>query len=350
MVNYMKIISFNSVTNLIKLVPESYDDLYLLAILLDKNDKIGSRSYRRFKSTEDDVGEQKEVFIRISLEKAEIDKSAWRLRLNGKIIEGNPIEFVRLNSYHTLNIGISDLIEVEKPEWKEYILKRLKQSVVDAKKPKLAVIALDDEKATVAYIRGYGIDITTELYSKLSKKLSEKEFEKLKQQYFDSIIKLLSDLDVGIVILAGPGFTKDDIKKYIEVKGIKISKRLFYESCSDPERSGIREVMQSDIVSKIFENEHIKKEFEYLNIFLSSLRVGSSLSGIDRVSDALDNYSIGVVLVNDSVLWEEKIKKLLEKADKQNVAIEIFNSEDDAGKQLASFKNIVGIEKYLLKN
>ncbi len=345
----MKIISFNNVTNLLKLVPETFDDLYLLAILLNKNDKIGSRSYRRFKSTEDDVGEQKEVFIRIILEKTEIDKTAWRLRLNGKIIDGHPLEFVRLNSYHTLNVGISDLIEVEKPEWKEYILKRLKQAVSDAKKPKLAIIAMDDEKATVAYIRGYGIDITTELYSKLSKKLSEKEFEKQKILYFDSILKMLSGLDVGIVILAGPGFMKDDIKKYIEVKGIKIEKRIFYESCSDPERSGIREVLQSTTISKIFENEHIKKEFEYLNIFLSSLRAGSSMSGVKKVSDTLDSYSIGVILVNDSVLWNDDIKLLLDKADKQGVAIEIFNSEDEAGKQLESFKNIVGIEKYLLR-
>ena len=345
----MKIISFNTVTKLLKLVPETFDDLYLLAVILNKNDKIGSHSYRRFKSTEDDVGEQKEVFIRIILEKTEIDKSAWRLRLNGKIIEGNPLEFVRLNTYHTLNIGISDLIEIEKPEWKEYILKRIKQAVSDAKKPKLAVIVMDDEKATAAYIRGYGIDIITELYSKLSKKLSEKEFEKQKELYFNSIIKLFSGLDVGIVILAGPGFMKDDIKKYIDSKGIKIDKRLFYEPCSDAERSGIREVMQSDTISKIFENEHIKKEFEYLNLFLSSLRIGSSTSGVNKVSEALDSYSIGVVLVNDSVLWDDDIKLILEKADNQGVAIEIFNSDDEAGKQLSSFKNIVGIEKYLLK-
>jgi protein pelota len=345
----MKIISFNQISKVIKLVPESYDDLYLLAIILNQNDKIGAHTYRRFKSSETDTGEQKEVFIKLQLEKVEIDKSAWRLRLTGKILEGRPLEFVRLNTYHTLNIATSDLIEVEKPEWKEYILKRLKQAVADAKKSKLAIIAFDDEKATLAYIRGYGIDIITELYSKLSKKISEKEFEKLKILYFDSIIKLIQGLDVNIVVLAGPGFTKDDFKKYIEKNSIKLEKKLFFESCSDSERSGIREVLQSETISKIFENEHVKKEFEYLNIFLSSLRVGDSISGIEKVSGALNSYSIGVILVNDSVIWNNEVKELLDMADKQGTLIEIFNSEDEAGKQLHSFKDIVGIPKYLLK-
>lgn len=345
----MKIINYNQISKIIKLVPESYDDLYLLAIILNQNDKVGAHTYRRFKSSDTDTGEQKEVFIKIELEKAEIDKSAWRLRLTGKILEGRPLEFVRLNTYHTLNISTSDLIEVEKLEWKDYILKRLKQAVADAKKSKLAIIAFDDEKATLAYIRGYGIDIITEIYSKLSKKLSEKEFEKLKILYFEALSKLIQGLDVTIVVLAGPGFTKDDFKKYIEKNSIKIEKKLFFESCSDSERSGIREVLQSETISKIFENEHVKKEFEYLNIFLSSLRVGNSISGIEKVSEALSSYSIGVILVNDSVIWNNEIKELLDKADKQGTTIEIFNSEDEAGKQLHSFKDIVGLSKYLLK-
>ncbi|MEM0200971.1 MAG: mRNA surveillance protein pelota [Candidatus Micrarchaeaceae archaeon] len=345
----MKIINFNQISNIIKLVPESYDDLYLLAIILNQNDKIGAHTYRRFKSSETDTGEQKEVFVKIQLEKIEIDKSAWRLRLTGKILDGKPLEYVHLNTYHTLNIGTSDLIEIEKLEWKDYILKRLKQAVLDAKKPKLAIIVFDDEKATLAYIRGYGIDIITELYSKLSKKISEKDFEKLKINYFEGLIKLIQGLDVNIVILAGPGFTKDDFKKYLNKNNMKLEKKLFFESCSDAERSGIREVLQSETISKIFENEHVKKEFEYLNMFLSSLRIGDSISGVEKVSNALNSYSIGIILVNDSVIWEDEIKELLDNADKQGVIIEIFNSEDEAGKQLSSFKNIVGLSKYLLK-
>ena len=345
----MRIIRFHDASNMLKLVPESFEDLYLLARILSPGDSVASRSYRRFKSNEGDTGEQKEVFIRLTLEKAEVDRNASRLRLSGKITEARPEEFVRLNTYHTLNVAPSDILEISKKEWKDYILKRIKRSVQDSKRPRLGVFALDDEKATMAYIMGYGIELAGELYSGLSKKMKEKEFEAQRSKYFDEIIASISRMNVDIVIIAGPGFAKDDIKKYIASRDVKVRQKLFYASAGDAERSGIREVMQSSETSKILESEHVKHEFEYLNIFFGSLRAGRSVYGIERIRKALSDYSIGVVMVNDSALNNEQVKELLDMADKSNVHIEIFNSDDEAGKQLSGFGDIAGIEKSLLK-
>lgn len=345
----MKIIKYSDQTSSIKLVPESFEDLYLLARIISPDDVISSKSYRRFKPSEGDTGEQKEVFVKLILDKLEIDRSAGRLRLTGKIEEARPEEFVRLGTYHTINIGPGDALEIAKPEWREYILKRIKQAVQDGKRPRLGIIVMDDEKATVAYIMGYGIEIKTEIYSKLSKKMKEKDFEKQRTVYFNELLDMVSRMDVEMVIMAGPGFTKDDLKKYIEANGIKINRKLFYASASDAERSGIREVMQSPSTSKILESEHVKTEFHYLNLFFDTLRTGKAIYGPEKVKKALEEYQIGAVIVNDSVINGEQMKELLDAADKSGVHIEIFNSEDEAGKQLAGFKDIAGIDKALLK-
>ncbi|MCL5675332.1 MAG: mRNA surveillance protein pelota [Candidatus Marsarchaeota archaeon] len=341
----MKILGFNAVSNRLRLVPESFEDLYLLARIIASGDRIGARSYRRFKSTEDDEGEQKEVFIVIEVEKVEIDRGAGRLRLTGKIAEGRPEEYVRLRAYHTLNIGATEEMEITKQEWKDYILKRIRQAVEEAKRPRLGIIVLDDEKALAAYVRGYGIDIVAEIYSKLSKKMSEKEFEKQRNKYFDEVIAEASGMEIEIVIIAGPGFTKDDIALYMKDRGIATGKKVVYAQASDTERSGIREVTQSETVSKILENEHVKKEFGYLNAFFTSLRLGRGIKGNDEVYRALSEYRLGVVMVNDSMINREEIKRTLDLADRSNVKIEIFNEEDEAGKQLGSFGGIAGIEK-----
>lgn len=345
----MRIIRFYDASSMLKIVPESFEDLYLLARILSQGDSVASWSKRRFKAAEGDTGEQKDVFIRLTLEKAEVDRNASRLRLAGKITEARPEEFVRLNTYHTLNIAPSDTLEITKTEWKDYILKRLKQAVQESKRPRLGIIALDDEKATIAYVMGYGIELTGELYSGLSKKMREKEFEEQKVKYFDEIIATVSRMNVDIVILAGPGFTKDDVKKYMESKGIKPGKRLFYANAGDAERTGIREVVQGAEASKILESEHVKREFGYLNIFFGSLRAGRSVYGIERMRKALQDYSVGIVMVNDSALGKAEVKELLDMADKSSVRIEIFNSEDEAGKQLSGFGDIAGIEKSLLR-
>ncbi len=339
----MRIIRFNSLSNAMKLEPESFDDLYLLAMVISEGDLIESKSYRRFKANESDVGEQKEIFIGITVEKIEIDRAAGRLRLMGITRHGNPAEFVSIGSYHTINVAAGDIIDVIKKEWKDYLIKRLKQAQADAKKPKLGIIALDDEKALISYIRGYGIDIITEIYSHLSKRMKEKDYAKQRSSYFTELIKAAENMQVDIVVFAGPGFTKDDLKRYISDNNISVKKRLYYSTCSDAERSGIREVMQSSTVSSLLENEHVKKEFEYLNTFLMALRAASASYGIKGVSDALKSSRPQHILVNDSVINAKGYRELLDEADKQGVKIEIFNSSDDAGMQLKNFGDIAAI-------
>lgn len=344
----MKSVRFYESTNLLKLIPESFEDLYLLAMIISSDDKVASRSYRRFKADEGDVGEQKEVFVKLAVEKTELDKGAGKLRIMGKILEGRPEEYIRINSYHTLSIGSGDQLEIEKAGWSNFILKRLKQAVEESKRPRLGIIALDDEKATIAYVKGYGIDLTGELFSHLSKKMKEKEYEKQRIVYFNEIIETVKRMDVEVVILAGPGFTKDDIKKYIESNAIEVKKRVVYASANDAERSGVREVMRSETVSKLLESEHVRREFEYLDIFFRGIRTHGAVHGMEKVKEGIEEYKISVILVNDSLLNDEKAKGILEKADGTGVKIEIFNSDDEAGKQLAAFKGIAGLEKSLM--
>ncbi len=344
----MRDVKFYEATGIVKLIPESFEDLYLLAIIISAGDRVSAHSKRRFRAGDGDIGEQKDVFVKIAVEKTELDKAGGTLRATGKILEGHPEEYVKINSHHTVGISSGSQIEIEKAGWNAFIIKRLRQAVLDSKRPKLGIIAMDDEKATLAYVRGYGIDITGELYSRLSKKMKEKDFEAEKENYFREIIKAAGRMDVEIVIMAGPGFMKDDLKKYIETNRIEVGRRLVYVASTDAERSGVREVMKSEAVSKLLESEHVRSEFHYLDIFFRGLRAGSAFSGIERIKAALDEYRIGAIIVNDSVLNVKEIKEILEKADMSGVRIEIFNSDDEAGMQLASFKNIGGIEKSIL--
>ncbi|HVA82672.1 MAG TPA: mRNA surveillance protein pelota [Candidatus Aquilonibacter sp.] len=343
----MHVLKTISATSTLRLKPDSFDDLYLIERIIAVGDNIESKSYRRFRANETDVGEQKEVTIKIAVEKVELDKGASMLRFTGKILWGRPEEFIRLQSYHTINIGIGDILDIQKEEWKDYILKRIKQAVADSKKPRIGVAAVDDEKATTAYIRGYGIEIITELYSKLSKRMKEKDFEAGKEKYFLEIINAIKNMKVEIVAVAGPGFTREDIKKYINDKGIKIEKRLVYIPASDAERGGIREAMQSDAITQLLAQEQVKKEFELLNKFLTGLKLNASYFGIDQVRESLESYAASVVMVNDSVLNDKNLQEVLDLADMQKVKLEIFNSLDDAGMQLANFKNIASLSKRL---
>lgn len=345
----MRVIRFSDSNSELKLVPGSFDDLYLLARVIGAGDKVTASTYRRFRPSEGDVGEQKEVVVELLVEKVEVDKNAQKLRLTGKILSGKPVEYVKLGGYHTTTVGEGDALTIRKEEWKAYVLSMIKKAVADSKKPRLGVVALDDEKATFAYVRGYGIDVVTEIYSRLSKRMKQADFEKARDAYFNEIIKKLGGMPVDVIVIAGPGFMKDDLKRYMETKRIVLEKKLAYTSASDAERSGVREAIQSDTVARLLENEKVKKEFELLNMFLAGLNVGSSFSGAEKIGDALTQYRVGTILVNDSVLNEPEVKDVLDAAYRQKVDIEVFNSDDDAGAQLKNFKNVAAIGKAFKK-
>ncbi|MEM3247461.1 MAG: mRNA surveillance protein pelota [Candidatus Micrarchaeaceae archaeon] len=346
----MRVIRFSEETGTMKLRADSFDDLYLLQRIITAGDVVEAKTHRRFKSYEGDVGTQKDVTARISVEKVELDKGALSLRFTGKIISGRPEKYVRIGSYHTITISPNDEFEIQKAQWKGYILERIREAALETKKQRLGVIAMDDEKATVAYLRGYGIDVIAEIYSHLSKRMNEKEFAKQRANYFNEIINAINGMQTNHVVVAGPGFTKDDLKAYIEANNVKIEKNVLYAYASSAERSGVREALQDERIAKLFESEHVKHEFELLNTFLDGLRLNAAFKGRAEVKKALDSYDAAIVIVNDDLLNDAEVQGVLDEADAHRVKIEIFNSEDDAGMQLRGFGGIAAIPKSLIKD
>ncbi len=338
----MRVIRYNDNEGTLKLRVETVDDLWTVQRVVFPGDFVKSESMRKFRSGENDKGEMKEVVITLNVEKTEFDKAATRLRILGKIVEGRPLEYVRLNSYHTLNIALDDVLEIRKPGWPEYLLGVLKNAVRDTKKPRLGIIVVDDEKALPAYLLGYGLEFRSEIYSRLSKRMSQKEFQEQQKRYFDEVIDTVTGMNVDTIIMAGPGFTVEDIRKYAEQAGAlkKSGKRIIYESVSNAERSAVYELIRGDKVAELLQKERIRMEFKLMEGFLSGLSTGKSKSGAEQVKEAIGDYDATIVLVNDSVLGDPKIRELLEMAEKNKVRIEVFNSSDEVGMQLHSFREV----------
>ncbi len=341
----MKVIRFYESEGKLKLRVDTLDDLWTLQRIIFPNDLVKSESLRKFKSSESDKGELKEVVITVRVEKTEFDKTANRLRIMGKILEGRPLDYIKLNSYHTLNIAPGDVLDIMKMEWHDYLVAVIRNAVSDTKKPRLGLIVVDEEKAVPAYLLGYGVEFKNEIYSQLSKRMSQKDFVEQQKKYFKAVLDMAAEMRVDTVIIAGPGFTKDDVKSYGEDTGMikKMSKKLIFEKTSDTERTGVYELIKSDKVAMLLQRERIRIEFKLMEEFLNGLDSGKSKSGSEAVDEAIENYEASVLMVNDSVLGDPKMQKVLANAEKNNVKIEVFNSNDEVGAQLHAFKDIASI-------
>ena len=242
----------------IRLTPENTEDLWHIERLLQNGDRVLSKSFRRYKATEGDAGEKKLVTIKLLVEKVEFSPFANRLRVTGKIVEGSPAEFVQLGSYHTIDVEQGFPLSIIKEKWLGHHMQRIKQAIAETKRPRLAMLVLDESKAVFATLRGYGVQYELELENNASKR--DDRFDEKTQAFFGEIVKKLSSMQVGRIIVAGPGFGKENLMKFIKQKEPALAKRIVIEHCTYAERSGINELMRRGVVGKVASEERAANE------------------------------------------------------------------------------------------
>lgn len=341
----MKITHIDKKTGELKLQTDNLDDLWHLERVLSPGDLAEARSYRTYK-----VGtkeEKKAVTVRIEIERIEFAKSQNRLRLLGKIISGHPEEYIQLGRYHTIEVDENSRLKIIK-HWKSYQIKRLKDAEKESKKPQIRIIVLDDEKAVTATLRAYGVEYGPEFHSSGSKK--DEKHEQKEKEYFGQIIAEI-ERHSERYILAGPGFTRDNLKKFISQKNPELLKRITFDSCSYAERSGVNELLNRGTVQKIIGEARFETEMKLMEDLIIHIHKDDNLAvyGIKETEQAAQASAIEKLLVLDEYLRTSKqAEAVVELADKNKADVVIFSSEGDAGAKLKGFGKIAAILRFKL--
>src|SRR4030095_12189451 len=241
----MKIVHIDRKTGEIKIQVDTLDDMWHLEHVINPGDLVESHSLRTYKVGNKE--EKKPVTIRVRTERVEFSKTANRLRILGPIEWGEPEEYVQLGKYHTIDVESGERIKVTKV-WKNHEINRLREAEKESKKPKMRIIVLDEEKALTAMLRTFGVEYGAEFYSQGSKR--DENFEKTQQEYFGKIMAEIERQPEKFIV-AGPGFTKDNLKSFIQKRKPDLLKKITFESVSYAERSGVNELFNKGIIEKV---------------------------------------------------------------------------------------------------
>jgi len=334
----------------IRLTPENTEDLWHIERLLSAGDAIIARTWRRFKATEDDAGEKKAVTMKLSVEKVEFSPHANRLRVTGKIIEGTPEEFVQQGAYHTIDIEEHFPVSIIKGNWMSHHLTRIKQAIAETKRPRLGMLVLDENKAIYATLRGFGVAYELELENSARKR--DDKFDEKTQSFFGEILKKLQSSQVGKIIVAGPGFGKENLMKFIKQKDGKLSQKIVLEHCSYAERTGITELLKRGVVGKVAAEERAENELVLMDQFSTELRKESGLVayGKKEVADAVASSAADTILVLDELLRTDKeVEKIVEQGEARKVKLVIFSHESDGGRELDGYGGFAAILRFRMR-
>ncbi len=342
----MQILKADLRHGIIRLKTENPDDLWHLEKILEKRDLVTSRTLRKTtvkRGNEVDSGDRKPVTLTISLEKVEYHKDIKVLRLGGKIAEGP--EDIQTASYHTLSVDTDTILTIQKTRWKSFQLDRLKKA--RQRRPLLFICSLDREEAEFASLTESGIEWSGSITAKKGgQKVGKQERG---GEYFQELLKTLeAKASYEAIVLAGPGFEKDNLLKFIQGKNPELSRKILLEKTSSAGRRGIQEVIQTS-ANKLLKETRVAKETELVETLLMEAgREGPVVYGKKETEHALRMGAIERLLVSEEKIHD--FESILDEAEKMHTEIVVISSEHESGEKFISLGGIGGFLRFQIRD
>lgn len=323
----------------IKLIPETVEDLWHLKYIIEPGDVVFSLTKRARESTDKLRSDKEMVVVRlgIEVERVEFHKFANRLRITGKIVGG-----VEESGYHTLNITQGRELSIIK-KWKDEQLERLKTAVESSNRPEIVMVTIEEGEAVIGVLRQWGVEEVGVVRGSYGKDRGDG-----RREFFGEVYAALKNLDFKYLIIAGPGFTKNDFYEFLKEK--ENIDAIITDTSSIGTR-GFIEVLKRGVVDRIVGELKIAKDAEFIDRLLEEIaKDGRAAYGLEEVKKAFEYGAIETLLITDEFLRKERekwdIDEFLKNAESMGAEIVIMSSEFEPGKRLNALGGVAALLRF----
>lgn len=327
----------------IRLFPESTDDLWHLSHLVNPGDLVFATTFRTVDTVQDRIRpekpEKKPVRLGVRVERVELHDFSNRLRLSGTIEHG-----MDCGMYHTLNIETGYEISVIK-HWRPRDLERVERAVKASIHEVVHILAIEEGEAGLFRMRQSGPEhvITVTMGSGKGGDAGTKP------GLFECVAEHLASLK-GPLVVAGPGFVKDDFARFLRSRLPDIAGRMVIVETRRAGPGAVQEVIGLGTLEKIHEDVQLGREVRAMDELL--LRIAKDLPaayGKEEVTRAVDYGAVEELLVSDSLLRDGDIARLLDIAELQDAAVVVLSAAFDPGRQLEGLGGIAALLRYRIQ-
>ena len=344
----MKIITKVIKKNFIKLKAESIDDLWHLKHIIREGDLLEGKTFRREEQKTDKIraerSEKKSVYLKIRAEKIDFHKNTNRLRVTGVIEEGEDV-----GSYHTFNVEEGSTIRITK-KWKSYDLERIEEAVKNTNAPKILILTMDMGESGFGLVRGYGIDFLANINENIPGKYYSVKRKKERETFFkntaEKILEVLGRYSIEKVIIAGPGFVKEEFAQYLKEKYPQLNGKYVLKRASSVGRTGIYEVIKKGDLGEVYKESRVSREIVLVEELCQRILKDEAVYGIDDAEKASNYGAVNILLIVDEFLRDERYEKILETARSKNCKVYVISSEHEGGKKLQNLGGIAGFLRF----
>jgi len=356
----LKILEMKLKKGIVKVAPESADDLWHLYNLVEHNDEVYAKTTREVKM-EQDLSRPKEgrrvpVFLGVRVEDVAWDRSLNRLRVHGIVCEA-PEEINVKGSHHTINVTVDNPLTIVKPRWLKHHLDRLERASRVREAP-ILLVSMDDEEYCVATLRQYGIEVKAEERTRLPGKMETERRTKAKAEFFKGALKTLQEAWIGShnpIVVLGPGFVKDEFVNYLKRTASDLAQDIIdVKSVNSAGVAGIQEALRSGVLTKALKHLRLVEESGAVEEILERLGRGrlDVTYGLAEVEKAKTFGAVEKLLLTDITLREANDEKrlilegIMRDVEERGGKIMVISAENEAGEKLLALGGIAALLRF----
>jgi protein pelota len=355
------------------LICDNAEDLWHLYNIIFKGDFIKTVTFRKV-THENTMGTKsssvkKKINITIKVEEVEYDQAEGIIRYKGKNVSEN--EYISIGQYQSIEIGKGIQFTIFKKCWDEFSIEKLREAVDVVTASDLAACVMEEGVAHLFLISSHLTNLKAKIECSIPKKRKgpsqhDKSLTSFFQKILDAIVKNVNFDIVKCVIVAGPGFTKDQFGNYLtdcvsnnkhyEIVQKNLSK-FVYTHASNGYKQALQEVLAKPEVLSQIKNTKAADDVRTMEKFNETLwkDMDRVIFGIKAVEIATEKEAIDTLIVSDdylrkiSPLRRKELTVLMNKIKGYGGEVVKMSSMHYTGEKINSFGGITAILKYALE-
>jgi len=352
------------------MMADAGEDMWHVYNIIGPGDSLKATTFRKVQSetATGSTTKTKRVRINVTLqvETTDFDASACLLRVKGRNIAEN--EHVKMGAYHTIDLEPSRRFTLHKEHWDSVTWDRIDAACDPKKHAEVAAITMQEGLAYVVLITAAmtvdraKIDLNIPKKGKPSDTQRKKALTKFYSQVAAAVQRHLDLTVLKAVLVASPGFIKDDFFAFLlkdaADKGHKLvqehrAKFLLVHSSSGFKHA-LKEVMADPAVVARLGEVKAAGETRLLQQFteLMGTDPDRAFYGYKHVKMAADNSAIEALLVSDNLFRSfdnaerRRYIALVEQVKGSGAEVRVFSSLHVTGEQLNLMTGVAAVLRF----
>ena len=356
----------------VDLVIDNIEDLWCLYNLLAKGDYIKTATFRKIQHESGGKVQstKKKLIVTIRIEEIDYDQDAGIIRIKGKNISEN--EHISIGQYQTCELGKGSFFSLFKSYWDDIHVDTLKAATDPSLTADVASIIMEEGVAHLYFITN---NLTT-LKGKITQTIPKKRtgssnHDKAKKEFFHKVLtQLVKDINfesVKCVVIASPGFTKDEFGDYMTNQietttkvydNIKANlKKFIYVHSSSGYKQSLEEVLTKPDVKVLIKNTKYNDDNIVMERFNEVLgkEMDKAFFGLAAFEIASKKDAIDTLIITDNFLrtisptTRKHVSNVMKGLKSKGVHVHKMSSQHVAGEKVDAFGGIVGVLKYVVE-